>query len=143
VLGKRRFVRSLHAQNLKDAQRLRHAAIDAFHQEIAEARRSTAKAPEMTAGRAWRELLDGVSRGDPGLVSGDAEGAESVLSDGLRDAYHTIDRGRGREAAETLRTVAQGRGTPLLHYVNAWLTGGGARGPLNERTKQFQGGATA
>ncbi len=62
----------------------------------------------------------------------DYEDATSVLTNELE----RIERTQGTVAAQTIRDLAYGLTTPLMHYVDAWLIEGGIKGPLRERTKR-------
>jgi integrase len=62
--------------------------------------------------------------------------ARSIAEEEMYAHVDTLrfDEGRHEDAA-TLAGISQARATPLRLYMDAWLSEGGHKGPLNERTK--------
>lgn len=155
MIGKRRLVASLHTRDLHLAQARRHAALVQFERIFAEARRQTASSEIIEAGMTWREALAALDRGDEATIRafGGREGRTVFLAGGheveltaqedaldnaelvLSDHLETVAETRGDDAAEQLVAIARGRATPLLHYLDAWLVEGGAKGPVTVRTQ--------
>jgi integrase len=117
------MVKSLETRDLHVAVARRHAALAGFQAVFAGAvSRSTA--PVTEAAMIWRHELAKAS-GDP----------DSPLSSLLADEAERIEAEHGPAAADGFVEIATGRATPLLHFVDAWLAEGGAKGPLRERTQ--------
>lgn len=150
IVGRKRFVKSLQTHDLGVAIARRHAALAEFHREIEAAKRGPQGDDLVQEGLAWRETLDRIERGDPAYVQQYRAEVESLdrdkpvtRQDEAREAalmalHERIDdlryaKGRSEDAA-TLASVAQGRATPLMTHVDAWLREGGARGPVSPRT---------
>ena len=153
TIGKRRFVKSLGTRHLHVAQAKRHAALAAFQLEITQATSAAMPSSIVEAGMAWRATLAGIDRGDPtalrafqgGPAGPDGRPGDAPLSPRARSrsiaevaVYEAIQEARddlGDDEAAILGNIAFGHSTPLLHYLNSWLSEGGARGPVREHTK--------
>lgn len=155
-LGKKRFVLSLKTHDLHQARLRRPHAEIAFQKAIEQAARVPAADALVKIGLEYRtdltridhadvtELRARLKASDPehwrdphrddqelgarAKVRINAEWAIGDHADHLRDTL-------GDDAASLLHDVAYGRATPLGHHVEAWLTEGGTKGPLRERTK--------
>lgn len=158
AVGKRRLMASLRTHDLATAQARRWDVLARFERILSAARAETGASVHVEAGLEWRDTLARLEAGDPAVVR--AHGGHGGPTDSgwwtgapNEDALTPQDKARinaemalslhvdgvkgthGEEAAATLRDVALGRATPLLHHVDAWLSEGGAKGPLKERTK--------
>lgn len=155
VLGKKRLVKSLRTRDINLALARRFTALAEFKRTLAGVESASA-VPLVTAGLEWRATLAAIDGGDPDAIAahgGDREDGWWNTGDPEQEApapkerartnaewflaehVETVGETHGAEAATTLRDVALGRATPLLHYVDAWLAEGGAKGPLRERTR--------
>jgi hypothetical protein len=150
VPGKRRFIVSLKTRDLHVAVARRYAALTSFEVETSNARAQSTASPLIEAGMAWRGVFASIDRGDPAQLAAFGSGqpgypgVEMTLAERARDEAAIVlddeaDRIRdeqGKEAAAGFLGVAQGRATPLLHYIDQWVAEGGARGPVAERTQR-------
>ncbi len=123
ALGRKRIVKSLETRDVHVAIARRHAALAGF-QAVFDGAVSRSTAPVTDAAMIWRHELDRAG-GDP----------DSPLPGLLADEAERIEAEHGPAAAEGFVEIATGRATPLLHHVDAWLSEGGAKGPLRERTR--------
>ena len=152
--GKRRFIQSLKTHDLRIAVARRHAALAGFEAALAACRSTSGVDPIVEAGLAWRETFAALEREDPKTISryraanGEAEDpafggptanpaviAQEIALASFHDQLEDLTHMKGRVGdANLLASVAQGRATPLPHYVDAWIAEGGARGPVKVRT---------
>ena len=149
LLGKKRFVLSLHTQDVTVARARRHGALARFQQEIEAARGGVGPSPVIEAGLAWRKTLERIEAGDPamlrafpGVYDADATDAQAAIEAArdqaemvLYDDVHGVMSQHGPSAAATLDGIARGYATPLLLHVDSWLAEGGPKGALKEKTK--------
>ena len=150
AMGKRRLVKSL-GRDLHRAKSQRHLVHADFQRIIDEAEGRAGAAAEVEAGLTWRRTFAALERGDPGLIR--RYGADGVLGpDGreltveeaadfaLQEEFavelDSVAQHIGPAAAVVMRGLAEGKATPLLHYLDAWLAEGGAKGPATARTQQ-------
>lgn len=148
TVGKPRLVKSLGTHDLKIARSRRWEALADFEKVLQAARALSGPDTAVQAGLTWRGILARIEAGDPATLRahtlyGDQWGPENSheprpLQEVARDSVET-DLGlladhMGEENGRTLLAVAYGHATPLMHYVDAWLSEGGTKGPLNPRT---------
>jgi integrase len=148
LMGKRRFIVSLHTGDLATAQSRRHAVLDAMEKQIAAAREPTRlhaadrmqEAIRWRAGAAtgWYGIIDDANpshhRAEALSVIQDI--AETIAEGDLFDATGgrpPIDP-KAEAAARTFYNVATAAATPLDLFLDTWLAEGGKRGPLKDRT---------
>lgn len=150
VVGRKRFVKSLHTHDLGVAVARRHAALAEFHREIEAAKRGPQGDDLVQEGLAWRDTLERIDQGDQEVIRGHRcyaergpweqaptrqEDAREVALMALHDRIDDMRFHAGRpEDAATLAGIAQGQATPLMAYVDAWIREGGSRGPVAPRT---------
>jgi integrase len=153
AIGKRRLVVSLQTHDLRVALAHRYEVSATFERMVTAARRKAGPDAAVEVGLAFRERLARIEAGDAAVIAATPTPQEPMTTyDGSRPltnqemaemqadleldlmAEH-FEETEGAAAATTLLDVARGRATPLLHFVDAWLAEGGAKGPLKERTK--------
>ena len=157
-LGKPRFAASLKTHDLAVAQARRWAFLNRWRAEIDGCTARTTTALDIVdEGLAWRETLELIERNDPATVRGfrsstgpgyfdpdrydparpftPQDDARYVAREALQERIETLYHDQHRPAdANTLAGLAYGTATPLLAFVDAWLTEGGRRGPYPPRT---------
>ncbi len=125
VLGKKRFVASLHTRDIRAAMARRHVALAGFEAEIAKARGMAGADAVQRSAMEWRAALQVFP-----------EEARSVHFEHVAAEAEAIEEKHGHATAKDFYNLATGKTTPLLHYIDQWLAEGGARGPVAERTQR-------
>lgn len=165
ILGRRKMVASLKTRDLREAQTRRHGVLQEWARLFEQARQGTPATPQghspdwLSAAGRWRATFAALSRGDasafttalprePGETK--LEQARHVADAVLDDELDRIEHGESivlpdgsvrhlrapdPTAARTFRAIATSIATPLLFYLDQWLSEGGKKGPLNPRTQ--------
>jgi integrase len=137
ILGKSHLIKSLHTTDLPVARQRRWQAVAEFQAIISKARGQDASPDLIATALAHRAMLDRYAAGDlrgfhaPAMPDEYLQAAAIDLA--LDDAESIAER-YGPAMARTFIDVATGTGTPLLHHMESWLTEGGKKGKLAERT---------
>jgi len=136
--------KGLGTRDLKVAQARRWQVIADFQARIAEAERGMGMDPLLTEAFTWRDAIrearaQDTRRGGDGGPE-EPPGDEEIQAPFLAQRYEAIRRERGSPAAVTFWEIASGTGTPLLHFLPAWLEEGGVKGTYRTKTKgQLEG----
>ena len=160
-VGRRRLVKSLETRDLRVAKARSHAAQADFQRQLDEAEReAVGLSPVVDAALAWRKTWQDIERGDPAtlrswtraIIAHDPKILDQVpLQELAREAAQENFATELSETEETdpnaasiLRGIGQGAATPIALYVDAWLSEGGTKGPLTDRTRaQYRSDLTA
>lgn len=141
--GKAKLVQSLHTHDLHVAVAKRHAALADFQRVLDRARGIEAANSVVDAAMTWRRTLARIAGremsaiyvgGPGGQTETDPEHIRAETERIIDEQAEDIEAQHGAPAARTFLGVAYGTATPLLMHADAWLTEGGAKGPLNART---------
>jgi integrase len=144
ILGKSHLLESLHTADPVVARAKRHAVLAKFQAIIDAAQRQHGAGEVVGAAIEWREHIRRLKQGDITHVwdSRYPEGGEPLRQAALYHAATMVEEDAsevagkyGPATATAFLGIATGRATPLTLHVEDWLREGGAKGPLNIRTR--------
>jgi integrase len=143
-VGKAKLLRSLKTDDYRVARARLNAALGDLQKHLEPAREVETADKRQSAALAWRDTFQRLEGGDvtrvhvtgpDGKPITDPHHLRSEIAIIVDEQAEDIEAERGADAAALFSGVAYGTATPLLLHVDDWLKEGGAKGPLNGRTK--------
>lgn len=140
----RRIKVTLQTTDLRVAQAKRHQALATIQARIAAARAIAPgqRDPVMQEAVAYRETFEAMRRGRRIItiyppVSDNAEPLtqEEFVAEHVSDRARELHEEGHPDLAGAFYGIATGTATPIRHHVETWLSEGGTRGPVREKTK--------
>ena len=149
---KRQIVRTLGTRDKAEAMKRRFAVIADIHanmKQLAGAAPALPGSPatalptaQLKSALGWRKALSEISAGkvegfDDAYRPAGANPlrwARDIVSSEIADTAEDIEGEHGPAAAEAYAGIAHGTATPFGLHIDAWLSEGGRKGPLNPRT---------